>query len=214
LHNQLITAPSSKGKFILPDGSSVWLNANSKLSYTAPFQENKRIVALEGEGFFEVVRDKDKLFIVRSGEINIEVLGTSFDVSNYSSDNIIETVLLEGSIKVTSEAFKDEIILKPNQLLSYNKAENKAAIRTAKAGLYVDWIKERLLFDNDCLADIIISMEGWYNVSIDCPEAFAKNTRLSFTVRGESIDEIMKAMSFIIPIRYSIQRDRVKIIPK
>ena len=77
-----------------------------------------------------------------------------------------------------------------------------------------DWIKDRLVFDNDCLADILISMEGRYNMDIECPRQFAASTRLSFTIRQESIEEVMEAMSLIAPIRYEIKKNKVYITPR
>lgn len=211
---QLITAKGSKGRFTLPDGSIVWLNSESKLSYPESFRADKRLVTLEGEGYFEVAENKDKPFIVQAGLIDVEVLGTAFDISNYPSQNLLETVLLNGSVKISGERFGKDIILKPDQIFEYNRSTNKATISSTTARLHVDWIKDRLVFDNDRLSDILISMEGWYNLSIDCPKDFAEKTRMSFTIRGESIDEILKAMSLIVPIRYEITPDNVTIIPK
>ena len=214
VRNQWITAAGSKGRFVLPDGTTVWLNSNSKLTCPEDFREGTRSVALEGEAYFEVARNKEQPFVVHSGGLCVEALGTAFDLANYPADSLIETVLVEGSLRITGDALPQGVVLKPNQRFAYGKEKHQAKLHQAKAGLYIDWIKNRLVFDNDCLADIKISMEGWYNVGIDCPEDFAASTRMSFTVRGESIDEILKAMSFIIPIRYSVEEGgRVKIIP-
>ena len=214
VRNQLITAPGSKGSFTLPDGTRVWLNSNSKLVYPEAFRDKQRIVSLEGEAYFEVAENKEQAFVVRSGDVRVEALGTAFDLAGYPSDSLVEAVLLEGSLRISGKDFPRGVVLKPNRLFAYNKEKKEARVHKAKAGLYIDWIKNRLVFDNDCLADIKISMEGWYNVSIDCPEDFANHTRMSFTIRGESIDEILKAMSFIVHIRYSVEGRRVKIIPK
>ncbi|GHT37832.1 anti-sigma factor [Bacteroidia bacterium] len=214
VQNQLITAKGSKGQFTLPDGSTVWLNSESKLSYPETFQGDKRIVNLEGEGYFEVVPNIQKPFIVKTDAMDVEVLGTAFDVSSYSANDCIETVLINGSVKISGSLFDHSVVLKPNQILSFNKSNKKALISATKARLHIDWIKERLIFDNDRLSDIIISMEGWYNVSIDCPKTFADNTRMSFTIRGENINEIIKAISLIIPVRYEIDHNHIKIFPK
>ncbi|MDR2388325.1 MAG: FecR domain-containing protein [Tannerellaceae bacterium] len=214
--NQLITAPDSKGRFVLPDGSVVWLNSNTKLSYPETFRGNERRVSLEGEAYFEVAENKQQPFVVDldAAGLRIEALGTAFDVAGYPTDSLVETVLVNGSLRISGKTFPHDILLKPNQLLTYHKEKKTAHLDKAKAGLYIDWIKSRLVFDNDCLADIRISMEGWYNLVIDCPQEFAQNTRMSFTIRGERIDEILKAMSFIIPIRYTIRDRHVKITPR
>jgi len=214
VQNQLITAKGSKGKFVLPDGTVVWLNTESKLVYPEKFDEDKRLVRLEGEGYFEVVENKKKPFVVQSGDLDIEVLGTTFDISGYPYRDKIDVVLLSGIVKVMGETLDKEIILNPGQLLKYSKNEGKVSVQETKANLHVDWIKERLIFDNSSLSDIIISLEGWYNISIQCPPAFAKKARMTFTVRGENVEEILTAMSRIAPIDYSITGDQVTIRPK
>ena len=214
VQNQIITAKGSKGKFLLPDGSTVWLNTESKLIYPEKFDGDKRLVTLEGEAYFEVAENKKKPFIVQSGDLDIEVLGTTFDIACYPFQDKIDVVLLNGSVKVMGETLEKEILLKPNQILEYKKHIGKADIRETKAHLYTDWIKERLIFDNTSLPDIIISLERWYNISIQCPRTLAEKTRMTFTVRGENVEEIFKAMSLIAPIRYSITDDKVTIRPK
>jgi ferric-dicitrate binding protein FerR (iron transport regulator) len=214
VRNQLITAGDSKGRFILPDGSVVWLNRDSKLAYPEQFQDNERVVTLEGEAYFEVAENSEKPFIVQSGEFAVKVLGTAFDVSNYPSAGTLQAVLVHGSVEVTGTPVKGKVALTPDQMFVYDRENNSAGVYRTNAMLHIGWINDRLVFDNDCLADIIVSMKSWYNVRIECPEAFARKTRLSFTIRRENPDEIMKAMSAIIPIRYSIQENEITIIPK
>ena len=214
VQNQLITAKGSKGRFTLPVGSVVWLNSETKLTYPNQFTGNRRFVSLEGEAYFEVAKDAKKPFVVQAGEIDVEVLGTCFDLDSYSSGEFVETALLNGSVKISGKALKDPVYLKPNELFRYRKSDQIASVEEAKVGLYADWIKDRLVFDNDCLADILISMEGRYNMDIECPKQFAASTRLSFTIRQESIEEVMEAMSLIAPIRYEIKGNKVYITPR
>lgn len=122
--------------------------------------------------------------------------------------------MLNGSVKISGKALKDPVYLKPDELFRYRKSDQTASVEEAKVGLYTDWIKDRLVFDNDCLADILISMEGRYNMDIECPRQFAASTRLSFTIRQESIEEVMEAMSLIAPIRYEIKKNKVYITPR
>lgn len=214
VQKELITAKGSKGNFTLPDGTSVWLNSESKLTYPESFDGNKREVALEGEAYFEVTKDKKKPFIVKTGEIDIEVLGTSFNVDNYASNEFVQTALLSGSVKISGNVMEKTVCLKPNDLFLYNKSEHKVTVNKVKARLYADWIKDRLTFDNDYLSDILISMEGRYNITIECPAEFASNTRMSFTIRQENIQEILEAMSYIAPIKYELKNGKAYIIPK
>lgn len=213
VQNQLITAKGSKGRFTLPDGSVVWLNSATKLTYPNQFADDRRLVSLEGEAYFEVAKDAKKPFVVQAGEIDVEVLGTCFDLDSYSSGEFVETALLNGSVKISGKALKDPVYLKPNELFRYRKSDQIASVEEAKVGLYAAWIKDRLVFDNDCLSDILISMEGRYNMDIECPKQFAASTRLSFTIRQESIEEVMEAMSQIVPVKYEIKGNKLYITP-
>jgi ferric-dicitrate binding protein FerR (iron transport regulator) len=212
--NQIITANGSKGRFELPDGTIVWLNGNSKLTYWDSYTNGKRDVTLKGEAYFEVKKNANSPFSVQLGDLVIQVLGTKFNVSNYGTDRMIKTALLSGSIKITGSTFKNEVILKPDQLFTYSKQLNKGFVDKVEAQLYANWIKDKLIFDNEKLSDIMICLEGWYGVAFNCNKSFAENTRMSFTVRGESIDEILSAMEMIVPIKYDIKDNEVTIFPK
>ncbi len=214
VQNQLITAKGSKGRFTLPDGSVVWLNSETRLTYPNQFAGDKRLVTLEGEAYFEVAKDAKKPFVVQAGEIDVEVLGTCFNVDSYSSDELVQTALLNGSVKISGKTIKEPVYLKPNELFRYRKSDQVSSVEEAKVGLYADWIKDRLVFDNDYLSDILISMEGRYNMDIECPKPFAASTRLSFTIRQESIEEVLEAISLIAPIRYEIKDRKAYIIPE
>ena len=213
VQNQLITATGSKGQFILPDSTIVWLNSGSKLVYPEHFEKDRRVVTLEGEAYFQVAKNKSRPFVVQVKDLDIKVLGTSFNIASHAMLDKVETVLLSGSIKANINATGKKILLKPNELLVYKKETGETITEITSAQYHIDWIKDRLTFDNDRLSDIIISLKGWYAVQIDCPQPFSEKQRLSFTVRGESLKEILHAMSLIIPMRYTINGSQVKIIP-
>lgn len=213
VQNQLITATGSKGQFILPDSTIVWLNSGSKLVYPEHFEKDRRLVTLEGEAYFQVTKDKSRPFIVQAKDVDIEVLGTSFNIANHATLNTVETVLLNGSIKANINATGKQFLLKPNELLTYEKETGKTITKITSAQYHIDWIKDRLTFDNDRLSDIILSLKGWYAVQIDCPQYFSEKQCLSFTVRGENLEEILHAMSLIIPMKYTIDGNQVKISP-
>ncbi|MDR1454622.1 MAG: FecR domain-containing protein [Tannerella sp.] len=213
LQNRLITARGSSGKVILPDGSAVRLNAESSLTYPESFDGAERLVHLEGEGYFEVAADRTKPFVVQSGDLAVEALGTVFNVSGYSRQRRTEVLLLEGSVRVTSPVFGKDVLLTPNQMLELT-GEGEIHIHKANARWHTCWIHDRIVFDNDCLSDIIIALESWYRIDIECPAAFAEKTRMSFTVGTESIQEILKAMSLVIPVTCSVADGTVTIAPK
>jgi ferric-dicitrate binding protein FerR (iron transport regulator) len=212
IRNRLVTAKGSKGHFVLPDGSIVWLNAESMLIYPEKFGGTERRVRLEGEGYFEVAENRAKPFIVESGNLTAEALGTTFDISRYPFQHKTEVVLLEGSVKVTSPAIEKGVVLSPNQMLELTD-DGTFRVHETKARMRTGWIKDELVFDNDRLSDIILGMEGWYCMDIECPPAFAENTRMSFTVGAESIEDILKAMSLVIPVTWSVTDSVATIFP-
>ncbi len=116
--NEISTRPGSKSKVELPDGSVVWLNAGSTLTYDKDFGKENRAVTLIGEGFFDVTKNKEKPFIISTESISIKVLGTVFNVKAYKEDKQTETSLIHGSIEVTiKNRPNDKIILSPSEKL-------------------------------------------------------------------------------------------------
>jgi len=212
--NKLLTAADGKGQFILPDGSKVWLNANSTLEYPETFTGGKRIVKLNGEALFQVEKNPDLPFIVKADEMDIEVLGTRFLVQNYPNKASIETVFVEGSIKIGGSYFPESLILVPGQLVSYNRINAEKSIRTVKSEDYINWINPKLVFDNTLLANIIINLEKWYGVDIIASPELAEKTYMSFTVRRESLEEVLKFMSITAPIIYNWKDDKLYLSSK
>lgn len=212
--NKLLTASDGKGRFELPDGSVVWLNANSQLEYPEVFQDNQRKVHLEGEAYFEITPNKRKPFRVEAGGMEVEVLGTRFLVQNYADKPLVEAVLVEGSVQVKGGYFPQPQVLLPGQLLSYDRKSAQTSLRTVKSADYISWIQSRLVFDNDLLADIMINLERWYGVEITATPEFANNTRLSFTVRRESLEEVLKFMTITTSISYKWENDQLYLFPK
>ncbi len=133
--NEIVTKKGTKSKVLLPDGSTVMLNADSRLYYSENFNDSLREVTLEGEAFFDVVKDAKRPFIVHTSGINIRVLGTAFNVKSYPQEPTIEATLVRGLIEVekTNQPHSSKILLRPNEKLVYNKEEKNIA-ETAKEG--------------------------------------------------------------------------------
>src|SRR5260221_1009127 len=123
--SRITTKNGSKTNLLLPDGTRVWLNAGSSITYDSSYDKMMREVILSGEGYFDVVRNKEKPFIIHAAKINIKVLGTQFNVKSYPTDNTTEASLIHGSIEVT---FRDKpnkkIILKPNEKIVVDNDRN------------------------------------------------------------------------------------------
>ena len=167
--NQLIVPYGKNASVKLPDGSIAFLNAGSRLIYPSVFEKKKREVLLIGEGFFKVTHNKEVPFIVKTNEVEVEVLGTEFNVTAYPSDNIIETVLVNGKVKVRRNGFhllNSEYILEPNQRAAFNKQNSETKITSVDVMNYVSWHEGYLNFETSDLNRIIKKLERYYDVRI------------------------------------------------
>lgn len=212
--NQAIMGKGSKGSVTLPDGSIAWLNTNSKLTYPDKFSDKYRKVKLEGEGYFEVKKNEQAPFFVETNQMTVNVLGTSFDVKDYSDKANSETTLLTGKVEIVLPNNPNSILLKPNQRITLNKQTGVHEIKEVDASEYILWINEKLVCNNEKLSVILHKIKLWYGMELVCQQGTPVDQRLSLTIRKESPDEIFKLLEMIAPIRYSIKDDVIYVKPK
>ena len=165
--NRLVIPYGKTSKLILPDGSIVFLNAGSQLIYPEFFKDKFREVFLVGEAFFNVIEDKGHPFVVQTTDIKIKVLGTKFNVSAYSSDKIIETVLAEGQIKLehnNAGLFDQGTELVPGQLAVYDKTSKITHLEEVKTEIYTSWIEGTFSFEGTDMSRVIKRLERYYNI--------------------------------------------------
>lgn len=210
----LLTAKDNTGEFTLPDGTRVWLNGESRLSYPAEFSGREREVSLCGEAFFEVCRDTLRPFRVRMNSLQVEVLGTSFDAIGYAWASCDEVILKSGSVRVTHSSQARPVLLEPNEKLRLDRADNTLRVETVDAENYCRWFEPRLIFDSAPLGDILINLERRYHTEIAFPATIPADTRLSFTVYREPLENILEVMGTLLPIGYEIRDERVTVWDK
>lgn len=175
---QMYTISAEKGEHAsvtLPDGTKVYLNAKSTLSYPASFSLNERTVQLTGEAYFEVVHDAATPFIVKTEEIQIKVLGTTFNLYAYPDDSWFEASLIEGSIEVTPYKNPEkQVYLSPNQKARYNHETGEINVISTDLRVETAWKRGDLIFRNQPFKEIIGQLEIFYGVNIttdgECPE--------------------------------------------
>jgi hypothetical protein len=168
--NQMIVPFGKRSSMELSDGTKVWLNSGSKLVYTPVFKGEIREVFLEGEAYFEVAKNADKPFYVRTVAFKIKVLGTKFNVKAYSDDNQSNTVLSEGkvSMKLNDQLFSKEVILSPYQKSTLLRNSDTFQIsKVDDISKYTSWIYGYLEFDRENLADVLKSISRYYNINIE-----------------------------------------------
>lgn len=200
----LMASSENISSYTLPDGSKVWLNKNSWLTYNQRFGKRTRQVALKGEGYFEVNRDERRPFIVKmQNDLDIKVLGTTFNACNYPSLNKAEVILRSGSVQVSDNGRNEHVILKPNQKFTWN--EGTAKISSVNAMNCCRWFEHRLVFDNVKLKDILENLSHKYQTEISLNVGNLADKHMSMTIRDESVEDILDILTTLLPIRWRYQ---------
>lgn len=201
VYNTLIVPYGKRSEVVLSDGSKVWLNSGSKLIFPAIFSNDKREVYLEGEAIFEVTHNEKKSFIVKSKNQDIEVLGTIFNVSNYSDDDSIFTVLKSGSVQIHYKndnliSSKKHLKIAPNTLATYNKKAKRIDTSTVNVETYFSWRDGVFVFKNDALKTIMKKLSRYYNVDIIINDENLSNQMFSgYLDVNEDLDHVLKIIN-------------------
>ncbi len=215
--------------YILPDGTKVKVNKASRLTLSADFNANTREVYLDGEAFFDVVKNKKKPFIVHTSAIDVKVLGTAFNVRAFQEDSVIETSLIRGAVEVKVNKNEQVFQLKPSEKIVIKT--NKASVRSNNSTgsgpeiklssfhafgkdsvlLETQWTKEKLAFEDEKLRDLIPRLEKWYNITIDVTDPTLRNWRFSGIVKDESVKEVLELFKITSGLKYKIEKEHVTI---
>lgn len=228
--NEISTRQGSKTKVQLPDGSVVWLNAGSRLTYNKEYGQQLREVTLMGEGYFDVMKNKEKPFIIHTSNINIKVLGTVFNVKAYPEDKQTETSLIRGSIEVTiKNRPNDKIILVPNEKLvveneSFLKEDKKGIIKDTPPAFSLDklkyrpvdsavvetqWVDNKLVFQDESFGELAVRMERWYDVKIEITDPQLEQKRMNGNFEKETIEQAIEALKLMIPFKHEQNGNKI-----
>ncbi|WP_293710034.1 FecR domain-containing protein [uncultured Parabacteroides sp.] len=196
----------------LPDGTQVSLGAKTTFHYDKDFGKKQRIVYLEGEAYFDVAKQRDKPFIVKTKEQDIEALGTKFNVMAYPLDSLVVTTLLEGSVRLTTLGIDRQAILQPNQQFVYNRNRKSVFLNRVDAQQYTSWITGYYYFSEQTLESILDRLSHVYGAQFTIQsKALNKRTFTGTFYRGESIKDIMEVINLSVPIKYKIDKRHVTI---
>ncbi len=193
----------------LPDGSKVWLNAESSLYYPSQFDADKRIVHLEGEAFFDVVKNKNAPFTVKVDKLSIRVLGTSFNVRSYGGDDEIETTLVTGAVEIEKESTtplsKDINLasLSPNERVTFSKKSISLKKAVVETQYYTSWKEGKLLFHNEKLETVVKRLSKWYGVNINIQDDAVKQCRITLKIDNESLKQVLNILKMTTPVKYN-----------
>lgn len=193
-----------KANLQLPDGTSVWLNSNTTLSYNRKFNKEKRIIQLSGEAFFNVAKDKTRPFIVQSGDLSVKALGTTFNCKAYPAENNFTTTLLEGSVLVSNNHFST--ILHPNEKVVYDlKKGQLTKTKLMNAEFSGFWRSNKLAFEQESLEDITHVLERMYQIHFCFKTEHLRIVKFTGAVNTTDYRELLKMIALSAPVNYMIK---------
>lgn len=206
------TQRGQKATIKLMDGTMVYLNVDSKLSFPEQFAADKREVILEGEAFFDVSRNPKRPFIIKSGDLTTTVLGTSFNIKAFKGEPTNVTVVT-GKVKVNSHGQNDtsnEVLLVPSQQAFYDGTLSKREVDISQ---FIAWKEKVIHFEEVTLEEAVVVLERWFNVSIALEGENIGQCKISGKYINENLINIMKSFEHILGVEYSIE-DSHKLIIK
>lgn len=201
----------------LSDGTEVQINSGTVLIYPQKFRGSKRTVYLSGEARFSVVKNAKKPFIVRTGPLNVEVLGTKFDIESYPGNDYIATTLEEGSVKVYREDMPEKsILLKPDEQVVYYAGIDSFATRYVEASDFSAWTQGELRFRNKPLNEILATIERRYNVRFQVDEGIVCSDLYTMKFKShETIEDALNVFSLILEnVSYRKEGQTIRLFPK
>lgn len=208
-----ITAKGSTGEFTLPDGSRVLLNSDSRLSFDANrfMADGKRRVNISGGAFLNVAKDRKHPFVVSMQGMDVEVLGTSFDVRSYPDSRNEEVVLLSGKVKVSSASLPHPVEMTPDSRFVLNRESGTYQLENARAINYCRWIESKLKLENEPLGDLLITIGRKYNLELDIAPGVDLNQRLSLTLHKDDFEDLMPVVEYLTDISYYVSDNTLHI---
>lgn len=204
---------------MLDDGTRIWLNKNSTISFNKTFGKHKREIILDGEAYFDVAKNKDIPLFIHVGNIDIEVKGTAFNINAYRSIHEIQIALVRGSIQVTDRLNgNNKVQLKPNEKLVYSKMQNgdknDFRVLSLSSNLLLkdtNWAADTLVFHKEKLKDLAVRMEKKYDIKIEIKGKQLKEMRFSGTFTNETVQQALEALKLSYPLTYTIRHKLVVI---
>ncbi len=208
-YNQLETPRGGEYTLILSDGTKVYLNAESKLTFPESFTGNKREVMLEGEAYFEVTKSKTSPFIVKTNDLTIKVYGTIFNVSAYESDFKTQTTLVEGIVGVSIDN-QNEIKLEPGEQANYDRKTGEVNTCEVNTYLFTAWKDGLFVFENEPLEKILTRISRWYDVDIEFVVDKLKNETFTGDLKKyEDITKILDMISMASTIEFKVEKNKI-----
>ena len=210
----VVTQLGERSQVVLPDGTKVWLNSSSSVEYVAPFFSRQRRVKMEGEAYFEVEHDRRAPFVVSTNGLDIEVLGTRFNIRNDDNEHRVTTVLLEGAVKAYASGREQASVrLHPAQQLVFDTRTHAMRLTDCpSAERSINWIDGRFCFEHDTFGEIVAELKRYYNVDIRFMDNRLRDMRFSGHFRVEDgIYHIMSVLQLTYKFNYRIAGNDIEL---
>jgi transmembrane sensor len=212
---QLITKENpagQKSKLFLPDGTNVWLNAESSVQYLENFTDSSRVVQLTGEAFFEVAKDSIRPFVVQAENIFIHALGTSFNVDAFTDNERVDINLISGKVEINSDQLNENIILNPGEALNFNIKTHVARKFRFKTLEAVAWKDGVLVFEDASFDDVIPILKRWYGIEIQVIGKPGTDWHFRGRFNNESLVNVLQVMQYNRDFNYELKGKYLKMI--
>jgi ferric-dicitrate binding protein FerR (iron transport regulator) len=237
VYNEMIVPIGQRSQIILSDGTTVWVNAGSKFRFPSQFSDKKREVWLDGEGLFNVAKDTSKVFYVHTSDLDVKVHGTIFNLKAYSTEDIIETTVVEGLVSFEMNNNKAEkgrdILLEPNHKAVYLRKESatiteelRREVREplrplqliiseqVKVEPVISWTEGKLIFTDETLGNILLKLERKYDVQIIVNNMAINQLKYTGVFKHVSIEQALRALQMTTGIQYTIKDNVITISEK
>lgn len=203
-YNVIVVPRSGEYRLVLADGSVVWLNSDSELKYPVVFSGNQRKVYLKGEAYFEVAKDKTKPFSVEVGDMEVQVLGTCFNINAYRVDGTIQTTLVSGKVKVSDRHSTRSVILKPDEQAELQNGQ--IITKEVDAAVYTAWRDGRFYFESEPLEEIAAQLERWYDIHFFFTRESLKQEEFTGVIRRDyTADQILEIITKTTNVKFEIK---------
>ena len=216
IYNELKTPRGGGYKLQLADGTEVWLNAGSSIRFPVSFTEESRQVYLEGEAYFEVSHDGSP-FTVSTANMDVRVLGTSFNISAYADEPLLKTTLVEGKVRVELKNQEDSplnsLVLSPDQQAILNRSESVLSAVEVNASLYTSWMQGKLEFHNESLDQVMLRLARWYDFEYEFENPEAKAFHFSARLNnGENISTIIEMLEMTTDVKFELRDQKIVVL--
>ena len=213
--NTLIVPKGGEWHLVLEDGTKVWINADSKLTYPSKFNKRERIVQLEGEAYFEVAHDKEWPFMVKTTITETKVLGTSFNIKAYKNEDKVETTLIEGKVALNQSVGNSSILMDPGHQAIVSVKGGEVIYKKVDTAIFTSWKDKQFEFEEETLESILKSLERWYNVDIEFSDDDIKQLRFSARLqRYDSIQGLLNRIEQTNKVHFSYRPDKILVNAK